>query len=126
MTGSFLIDRVFEVLIGKTLSRIEWRRVSTYRVHVRAVKVPNARRIGRVVPPSRPSPKYQKAGFGGRGMESMNETKDRELPQMPNCTEFGENSKHKVGMNIFVNAQVEIVLPPFSFRCFSRNANGGS
>ena len=48
------------------------------------------------------------------------------LPKMPNCTEFGENSKHKVGMNIFVNAQVEIVLPPFSFRCFSRNANGGS
>jgi hypothetical protein len=44
---------------------------------------------------------------------------------MPKSTEFGEG-EYEVGMNILINAQVEIVLPPFSSRWFLRDANGGS
>lgn len=48
------------------------------------------------------------------------------LPQMRlGNVEFGEG-ECDVGMNIFINAQVEIALPPFSSRCFLRGANGGS
>ena len=44
---------------------------------------------------------------------------------MPAITEFGEGER-EAGMNIFITAQVEIVLLPFSARCSSRGANGGS
>ena len=46
------------------------------------------------------------------------------LPQIPNCTEFGEG-EHEVGMNIFINAQAEIVLSPFSSRCFFAGCKWG-
>ena len=47
------------------------------------------------------------------------------LPQMPTSTEFG-GGEYSVGMYIFICAQGEGILPPFSSRCSSRDANGGS
>ena len=46
------------------------------------------------------------------------------VPQMQAYAEFG-GGEYKVEMNIFIYAQVEVVLPPFSPRCSSRGANGG-
>lgn len=48
------------------------------------------------------------------------------LPQMRlENVEFGEG-ECEIGMNIFINTQVEIALPPFSSRCSLRGANGGT
>jgi len=47
------------------------------------------------------------------------------LPQMPKTTEFGEGVC-KMFMKIEITTKVEIVLPPFSSRRFSRDANGGT
>ena len=48
------------------------------------------------------------------------------LPQMRlGNVEFGEGDC-EVGMNILINAPVEVVLPPFSSRCSLRGVNGGS
>ena len=47
------------------------------------------------------------------------------LPQMRENAEFGEGERD-IGMNIFINLQVDIVLPPFSSRRSLRGANGGS
>jgi len=48
------------------------------------------------------------------------------LPQMRlGNVEFGEG-ECEVGMSIFMNVQIEIVLPPFPDRWFLRDANGGS
>ena len=48
------------------------------------------------------------------------------LPQMRlENVEFGEGD-HDVVMNIFIKAQVEIVLPPFASRKNQRSENGGS
>jgi len=44
---------------------------------------------------------------------------------MPKNTEFG-GGEYDVGMNILILVQAEIVLPPFSPRCSSRGANGGT
>jgi len=54
------------------------------------------------------------------------------LPQMPKSTEFGEGEQN-AGMNLFINAQVEIILSHFQPACpdalcrgwFLRGANGG-
>ena len=45
------------------------------------------------------------------------------LPQMSKSTEFGEGEQN-AGMNIFINAQVEIILPPFSARLSRRSLSG--
>ena len=48
------------------------------------------------------------------------------LPQMRlGNVEFGEG-ECEVGMSIFMNVQIEIVLPPFAARKNQRSGNGGS
>jgi len=46
------------------------------------------------------------------------------LPQMQTRTEFGEE-EYRVGLNILINAQLEIVLPLFLSRMVLRGTNGG-
>ena len=49
------------------------------------------------------------------------------LPSSPKCGEheFG-GGEHDVGMNIFIYAQLEIVLPLFLSRMVLRGTNGGT
>jgi hypothetical protein len=60
--------------------------------------------------PSDISPKYDDENLGGAFIGQI--------------VGFGEGECN-IGMNILIFAQVEIVPPPFSSRCFSRGANGG-